>query len=54
MNQNLRAKDIQQLTNRMKGKQSKFMNHDIQNKIIQIMANQIKRDIVANIWNNFL
>ena len=35
----LRAKDIPQLTDWMKRKQNKFMNHDIQNKIIQTIAN---------------
>ena len=29
------------------------MSHDIQNKLIQIMANQITLDITANIKNNF-
>ena len=48
----LRAKDIPQLTNWMKRKQNKFMSHDIQNEIIQIMVNQITRDITAN-RNNF-
>ena len=49
----LRAKDIWQLTDWMKRKQNKFMNYDIQNKIIEIMANQITRDITANIRNDF-
>ena len=48
----LRAKDIPQLTDWMKRKQNKFMSHDNQNEIIQIMANQITRDITANIGNN--
>ena len=49
----LRAKDIPQLTDWIKRKQNKLMSHDIQNEIFQIMANQITRDITANIWNNF-
>ena len=49
----VRAKDIPQLTDWMKRKQNKFMSHDIQNEIIQTMANQINRDITANIRNNF-
>ena len=49
----LRAKDIPQLTDWMKRKQNKFMSHDIKNEIIQTMANQITRDITANIRNNF-
>ena len=48
----LRAKDIPQLTDWMKRKQNKFMSHDIQNKIIETIANQITRDIIANIRNN--
>ena len=28
------------------------MSHDIQNKIIETIANQITRDIIANIRNN--
>ena len=37
----------------MKRKQNKFMIHNIQNKIIQTMANQLTRDITANIRDNF-
>ena len=37
----------------MKQKQNKFMRPNIQNKIIQIMANQITHDIRANIRKNF-
>ena len=43
---------IPQLTDWMKRKQNKFMSHDIQNEIIQTMANQITRNITANIRNN--
>ena len=46
-------KDILQLLDRMKRKQNKFISHDVQNEIIQSMANQITRDITANIRNNF-
>ena len=35
----LRAKDIPHLTDWIKRKQNKFLNHDIQNEIIQTMAN---------------
>ena len=35
----LRAKDILHLTDWIKRKQNKFLNHDIQNEIIQTMAN---------------
>ena len=49
----LRAKDIPQLTDWMKRKQNKFIKHDIQNKIIQTMANQIIGDVTVNIQNNF-
>ena len=49
----LRAKDIPQLTDWIKQKQNKFMRHDIQNEIIQNMANQITRDITGNIRNKF-
>ena len=45
----LRAKDILQLLDGMKRKQNKFISHDVQNEIIQSMANQITRDIIANI-----
>ena len=48
----LHAKDILQLTDWMKQKQNKSMNHNIK-KIIQTMANQITGDVTANIWNNF-
>ena len=48
-----RAKDIPQLTDWMKRKQNKFIKHDIQNKIIQTMANQIIVDVTVNIQNNF-
>ena len=37
----------------MKRKQNKFISQDVQNEIIQTMANQITRDITANIRNNF-
>ena len=33
--------------------QQKFISRNIQNEIIQIMANQITGDITANIRNNF-
>ena len=49
----LRAKDIPQLTDCMKRKQNKFMSHDFQNEIIQIIAYQITREITANIRKNF-
>ena len=49
----LRAKDIPQLPDWMKQKQNKFMSHNIQKEIIQTMANQITRDITANIRYNF-
>ena len=49
----LRAKDNWQLTDWMKRKQNEFMSHDIQNEIIQTMANQKIRDIIANIRKNF-
>ena len=51
--QRLRAKDIPTLMDWMKQKQNKFMSHDIQNKIIQTMTNQITSDIATNIGNNF-
>ena len=38
----------------MKPKQNKFMSHDTQNEIIQILANQITRYITANIPNNYV
>ena len=38
----------------MKPKQNKFMIHDTQNEIIQILANQITRYITANIPNNYV
>ena len=44
----LRAKGISLLTDWMKWKQNRFMSPNIQNEIIQIMANQITRDITAN------
>ena len=50
---NLRAKDILQLTDWMKRKQSKFMSYDVQNNIIQTMANAITCDVTAKIRNNF-
>ena len=37
----------------MKQNQNKFMVYDIQNEIIQVMANQITRDITTNICNNY-
>ena len=37
----------------MKRKQNKFISQDVQNEIIQTMANQITRDITANIRSNF-
>ena len=39
-----RVKDIPQLMDWMKQNQNKFMGYDIQNQIIQVMANQITRD----------
>ena len=37
----------------MKRKQNKFISHDVQDEITQSMANQITRDITANIRNSF-
>ena len=48
------SKDIQQLKDRMKWKQNKFMNNDIQNDIIQIMTNQITNDIHVTSGTNFI
>jgi len=49
----LRAKDDKDLANWLSSKGDKYTSHDIQNELIGIMANQVVRDLVGEIKNNY-
>ena len=49
----LRAKEDSALLEWIQKTDVKHTSHDIQNKIVTIMAHQVQRDLVNNIGSNF-
>ena len=46
-----RSKSVPELKNWLENKQDKFTSHDAQNEVLNIMANNVIRDLLKMVFN---